>query len=971
MSSFFLCQSVGEAQVVTDGTVGEGKALDGPDYDIGAELGTEAGDNLFHSFDQFSIGTGESATFSGPGSIDNIIGRVTGGEISAIDGLIASTIPGASLWLFNPTGVVFGANASIDVSGSFHVSTADELRTTDGGKFSAVDPESSGFSVAAPESFGFLSADPAGITIAGSQLSVDEGETLSVVGGDVDIRGAGLATAGGELNVLAANGPADANVVTGDLTGATGGNISISGGSALASIGDGGGTVRIQGGAFVVEEASSITSTNTGSRDGDVGISIDTAIAEVTGGSIVATVSQAEGRGGDVRISSEEIAIRNRGSVSSNVDAAGAGGAIDVSAGELSLVDGLIASQSADASSGDGGDIQVAAGSIEIRQETPGNSAFIGSGTFGAGDAGNINIQGNELVLDGGKLPSATSIQSASVVEGSRSGTIRLVLDGRLELLRGGAILTQGDASASDAPSVEIIAEDILIDDESSEGLLTGIALDVNGVNDSSGSLDIRADDIEIRNGGVITSITSGAADGGDINLTANNLSIVGGEETSSSSRIDAGTVPGAAGNGGTIIIVADTIGISGNGSISGSTLGEGDAGRIDITAKNSLQLQDDSLITSRTDELGGDAGSILIDTGELTILDRSRITSSTLGAGSAGSIDITASTALLDAGNADTFGGITTQANPETSGNAGTITLEIDDLTLRNESAITSSTFGTGNAGTISITSETITIDEAEADGALLTGISTSVNAAGGDAGAISIAADQLVLRGNSALIASSNSGTGEAGIIAIQLSESLTLDEGAGIVTSSISGGGGGIRIDAGSYITATGPDAVIATTVADDTGNAGDILIEAPVLALGDSRILAQADAGVGGDIQVTVDDLILSPDAEINAEAGATGVDGTIAISSPEVDLTSGLVALDGRFLDISALLRERCAARREETSSSFTLGTGGSIPADLDAPRLSLLEAPIKPASADHPGQRTVLVLPCPKAKAAS
>ena len=82
------------AGVTTDGTLGPGRALPGPNYQIPADLGQQVGGNLFHSFGQFSIDTGESATFSGPNSVNNIIGRVTGGEASFIDGTIRSTIPG-------------------------------------------------------------------------------------------------------------------------------------------------------------------------------------------------------------------------------------------------------------------------------------------------------------------------------------------------------------------------------------------------------------------------------------------------------------------------------------------------------------------------------------------------------------------------------------------------------------------------------------------------------------------------------------------------------------------------------------------------------------------------------------------------------------------------------------------------------------------------------------------------------------
>ena len=99
---------------------------------------------------------------------------------------------------------MFGPNASLDVSGLFDVSTADELRLADGDRFSVINPQTNGLSIAAPMSFGFLGADCAGIIISGSQLSVGEGENLS---GDA-----------GQLNDLAADGAADANLETRELS---------------------------------------------------------------------------------------------------------------------------------------------------------------------------------------------------------------------------------------------------------------------------------------------------------------------------------------------------------------------------------------------------------------------------------------------------------------------------------------------------------------------------------------------------------------------------------------------------------------------------------------------------------------------------------------------------------------------------------------------------------------------------------
>jgi filamentous hemagglutinin family protein len=133
--------------------------------------GTQLGGNLFHSFGRFGVVTGGSATFTGPGSVLNIIGRVTGGEASSIDGTLRSSIPGADLWLFNPAGIAFGPNATLDVQGSFHASSAHFLTLGDGSVFNARDPGASVLTSAPPSAFGFVDAARAAVTVNGSYLA--------------------------------------------------------------------------------------------------------------------------------------------------------------------------------------------------------------------------------------------------------------------------------------------------------------------------------------------------------------------------------------------------------------------------------------------------------------------------------------------------------------------------------------------------------------------------------------------------------------------------------------------------------------------------------------------------------------------------------------------------------------------------------------------------------------------------------
>ncbi|MEE2615090.1 MAG: filamentous hemagglutinin N-terminal domain-containing protein, partial [Verrucomicrobiota bacterium] len=176
----------GLGQVVVDNSFGSAGVLSGPNFKIPDALGKTVEGNLFHSFSEFSLQTGQSATFTGPDSIQNILGRVTGGKVSEIDGLIQSEISDANLYLLNPNGFLFGKNAKVDVDGSFTVSTRESLKLGGDGSFNAVNPDQSVFTSAAPDAFGFLGDNPGGaIRFSGSKLIV--GNPVGLVGGDIKL----------------------------------------------------------------------------------------------------------------------------------------------------------------------------------------------------------------------------------------------------------------------------------------------------------------------------------------------------------------------------------------------------------------------------------------------------------------------------------------------------------------------------------------------------------------------------------------------------------------------------------------------------------------------------------------------------------------------------------------------------------------------------------------------------------------
>ena len=200
------------AQVVVDNSLGNAGALNGPNFKIPETLGKTVGDNLFHSFSEFSLQSGQSATFTGPDSIQNILGRVTGAKVSEIDGLIKSEITDANLYLLNPNGFLFGNNAKVDVDGAFTLSTRESLKLGEDGSFNAVNPDRSVFTTAAPNAFGFLGDNPGGaIKFSGTKLIVEN--PVGLVGGDIRLDDAviysksegkptGVSIEGGNLSVV-------------------------------------------------------------------------------------------------------------------------------------------------------------------------------------------------------------------------------------------------------------------------------------------------------------------------------------------------------------------------------------------------------------------------------------------------------------------------------------------------------------------------------------------------------------------------------------------------------------------------------------------------------------------------------------------------------------------------------------------------------------------------------------------------
>ncbi|MEM8641160.1 MAG: CHAT domain-containing protein [Cyanobacteria bacterium P01_G01_bin.54] len=192
-----------EAQSITAAADGTGTTIqyNGNTYHING--GTQAGANLFHSFETFGLSPGEIANFRSHPSLVNILGRVTGGDPSVIEGLLQVSGSNANLYLMNPVGIVFGANAQLNVGGDFFATTANQI-CFESDCFNAVGVNDYAALSGNPTTLGFLQAQPGGLLNAGI-LDVHKGKSIHLSGGTVVNLGQILAP-GGMATVAAVPG---------------------------------------------------------------------------------------------------------------------------------------------------------------------------------------------------------------------------------------------------------------------------------------------------------------------------------------------------------------------------------------------------------------------------------------------------------------------------------------------------------------------------------------------------------------------------------------------------------------------------------------------------------------------------------------------------------------------------------------------------------------------------------------------
>jgi filamentous hemagglutinin family protein len=162
--------------------------------------GRRVGGNLFHSFRQFNVNTGQTANFASTETIRNILARVVSGEPSIINGIIKVTGGASNLYLINPSGIVFGADAQLNIPASFLATTASQVEFN-GNWFTATGANDYEQLVGNPTAFAFSKSE-SGVIINEGHLAVPSGESLTLLAGTVISLGT-LEAPGGQINLVA------------------------------------------------------------------------------------------------------------------------------------------------------------------------------------------------------------------------------------------------------------------------------------------------------------------------------------------------------------------------------------------------------------------------------------------------------------------------------------------------------------------------------------------------------------------------------------------------------------------------------------------------------------------------------------------------------------------------------------------------------------------------------------------------
>lgn len=554
--------------------------------------------------------------------------------------------------------------------------------------------------------------------------------------------------------------------------------------------------------------------------------------------------------------------------------------------------------------------------------------------SFGV-ETGDILIESETAIIQE-DAPFITPPEALSFILSENSGSttggdIRLVAP---EISLGGNVAANSFGTG-DSGSLEFEADNlrtnqssIFTDNSSLLALLvTGMPIFGTG-NSGPVSINVTGDVlIDFTFLGTNSTVFSDEVDAGDVEINANNLTLIGGVATSV----------------GSLVRIA------------------GDAGDVTINVQDSISVEDGAQIIS-TAPAGtfGNSGTININTGILSLTDGGGILNSFFGTGDAPGqqINVVATESITIDGAIETVdlatgqniilpSGIVSEVFTGGVGQGGTINVTTPVLQVTDGATITASTDGDGDAGNININAtQSATFDGTSSidGGATQIGVTAGPNTTG-VAGLLTISTPFLQVLNGAEITAETEGGIGAGGNININADEVRLENQGL-ITAETVNTDGGNITFDVESLLLLQNESNITATAgTAEGFGDGGNITIITPdgfIVALEDenSDIMANAFLGDGGNIDITAQGIFginfqetLTPFSDITASS-EFGLQGSVTIETPDVDPSDDLAALPVDVVDASRLVGQGCGAGTSDIATAlgeFTITGRGGLP----------------------------------------
>ncbi|MBW4506938.1 MAG: filamentous hemagglutinin N-terminal domain-containing protein [Scytonematopsis contorta HA4267-MV1] len=805
-----LFPSTAYSQIVPDSTVGtklmqnvltNGDRIDG---------GLIRNNNLFHSFQEFNINAGRSVYFTNPTDITNIFTRVTGVNPSNINGKLG-VLGNANLFFMNPNGIVFGKEASLDIKGSFLGTTASSINFADGTQFSVgntqVNPV---LTVSVPVGLGFGS-NPGNITVTGighkgterpqgtttvfipeypnvkPQLQLQPGKTLGLIASGVKLDGGTVSVPDGRMEIGSVGGN---QTVPLSMTN-SGFALDYSAIQNFQDIGlvkaaadvsgNNGGSLQVHGRHISLTQGSEMLAHTLGTNGVGQGINIRASesldVAAINSRTSISTIMTsvrplASGKGGDINIDAPNFRLAYGANLRSELYGKGQAGNVTFrtknfemlgvnASGEQGAVTVLSMGLIGRNASGSGGTLTVEADKIRIA-----NGARMRSDlSLGAsGKLGDINIKATEMDISGIVTEGRSFFNSwiSSSIESNTNGQAGNVnIEVQKARFADGGSIRLDTLAAGKGGNLNFRAEDI----------------EIKGVNEISG----RRSRLSARAG---SSNKNDTIQGGLITINTQRLRV------NSGGQIDLSTAESNSGTSGDLIINASEL-VEINGAYYPKT-----GGNILVST---LQA-----IVDRTGT--GKGGNITLQTPQLRITDGGEISAAVLGNGTPGNINIKAGNVEVSGKTANGLlpSQITAASNsaiPNTKDFTASITIQANQLNVKNGAEISVSNQQLGKAGNLNITSDIVRLDN---------GGSLRADVKSGSEGNITLNTDILLMRSNSQI--TTNAGTNSnGGNITINAGAFAQLERSK--VTANAGVRGGSITINTQGFFQS--PDSSITAT------------------------------------------------------------------------------------------------------------------------------------------------------------